>query len=122
MLAALSPVGCSTVVGLGALAVALQFYVSIYLGYFLSLLLLAWIAAQCWIERTSPLTWFSGFGVWVNSNRRDALFLFLLLGLVVASLLVLMYPYVLYSKLYGFSRDSHDISSMLPRIRSYFYF
>ncbi|ALQ94222.1 hypothetical protein XFUD_02570 [Xylella fastidiosa] len=106
--------------GWGALAVALQFYVSIYLGYFLSLLLLAWIAAQCWIERTSPLTWFAGFGAWVNSNRRDALFLFLLLGLVVASLLVLMYPYILYSKLYGFSRDSHDISSMLPRIPSYF--
>lgn len=64
--------------------------------------------------------WFSGFGSWVNYNRRDALFLFVLLGLVVASLLILMYPYVLYSKLYSFSRDSHEISSMLPRIRSYF--
>lgn len=103
-----------------ALAVAAQFYISIYLGYFLCLVLLAWATAQAWQERVSPVVWFAGTRHWCANNRREALVAAAMLILAAASIMFLMYPYIHYAKLYGFSRSPEDIAAMLPRIRSYF--
>ncbi|MFT4247501.1 MAG: hypothetical protein QM581_05610 [Pseudomonas sp.] len=101
-----------------ALAVAGQFYISIYLGYFLCLLLLAWAVAQIWVDRPQLGTWLAGF--WRGRDGRALALAALMVAAAALLVAVLMYPYIHYSRLYGFQRDIAEVTSMLPRIRSYF--
>ncbi|KRG43606.1 hypothetical protein ARC20_09210 [Stenotrophomonas panacihumi] len=103
-----------------ALAICGQFYLSIYLGYFLALFLGAWAVAQAVVERSAPWRWFTpGLRLSEPTARRDLLFA-VAMGLVaLVALAGLMYPYLHYSKLYGFQRDAQEIASLLPRLRSY---
>lgn len=103
-----------------ALAVCGQFYLSIYLGYFLLLLLGAWAIAQAVIERSRPWNWFApGLRLSDSTARRELLFAAAMGAVALVALIGLMYPYLYYSKLYGFQRDTQEIASLLPRLRSY---
>lgn len=105
-------------VGLLALAIAGQFYISIYLGYFMVLLLGAWAVAQLLLERNAGAPW---FGQWREQGARGEIAVSLL-GIVVAvvSVALLMWPYLHYSKIYGFQRSIEEVSNMLPHVQSYF--
>lgn len=100
--------------------VVLQFYMSIYLGYFLMLLLAAWLAADCLLQRRWPWQWLVCWQAQrrPGSNGEFALSL-VVLGVAGAGLVVLMYPYLHYSTLYGFRRGLGEIASMTPRPQSY---
>ncbi len=103
-----------------------QFYLSIYIGYFLSLLLLA-------MSIILPLR-LTGLPVldrlkfwphqlwcaWSDAHPSDRVLAILSgTGLLAASG-GLFYPHYWVSKAYGFARSWNEISSMLPRIQSYF--
>lgn len=106
--------------GLLALAVSGQFYLSIYIGYFLVFMLAAWGGAQALVERTWPWTWLASSQSWREpSGRRDLLAAIVMILVALAALAWLMYPYLHYAKLYGFQRDSSEIATMLPRLSSY---
>jgi len=103
-----------------ALAICGQFYLSIYLGYFLVLLLGAWALAQAAVERSWPWNWFMpGLRMGDPVARRDLLLAVLMGAVALLALVGLMYPYLHYSKLYGFQRDAREIAELLPRLRSY---
>ncbi|WP_371183083.1 hypothetical protein [Xanthomonas sacchari] len=106
-------------VGGAALAVAVQFYMSIYLGYMTVLLLGSWIVSQALFDRRWPWQAAPGAGTAAFPLQRD---LVLSAGLCLAALAAvawLMYPYIHFSKLYHFKRDSSEIASMLPHWSSY---
>ncbi len=103
-----------------SVVVVLQFYMSIYLGYFLLLLLAAWLAADCLLQRRWPRQWLLH---WQARRKPGSVGEFQLsLGLAAvagAGLVVLMFPYLHYSTLYGFGRGLGEIASMTPRPQSY---
>jgi|GEM_PF-328215 len=102
--------------------VTVQFYGSIYLGYFLLLLIGATFVAQFVIGQIT-----SGADRPVNAliSAARAAVGKRAIGSVLAivacgiALIVLFYPYMHYSRLYGFSRGYAEIESMLPRPSSY---
>lgn len=107
---------------LAFLWMALQFYCSIYLGYFLLLLLGAscvalylrvrWNDAPALPHRILLET--------VKDRRERHLFAAsLIVASCIVALAVLLLPYQHYSKLYGFHRTSAEIATMLPRVWSY---
>lgn len=103
-----------------ALAVAAQFYISIYLGYFMLLFLAAWALAQWRLEGWGPSQWFAQWHQYPQRAVRMELILALLMIAAAAVMIaVLMYPYIHYSKLYGFQRAAAEIASLLPRPQSY---
>lgn len=103
-----------------ALAVAGQFYISIYLGYFMLLLLAAWAVAQWHLEGVGPKAWFAQWRRWRQPlDRRELIAGVVVIALAIVALLLLMYPYLQYSKLYGFQRSIDEVMSMTPRWRSY---
>lgn len=103
-----------------ALAMAGQFYLSIYLGYFLLLLLAAWATAQCVVERAWPWWWVRpGMRLGTASGKRDLVFALCMIAVAVTAVAWLMYPYLHYSRLYGLQRAPDEIASLLPRLRSY---
>lgn len=97
------------------------FYCSIYIGVFTTFFV-AWMAliffATYLYKKKSILTAY--VSQWKNlppsSWFKYGLYLFML----SAAMLVLMYPYIEVSLLYGFKRNYSEISSMLPTIKSYF--
>ncbi|UYC17046.1 hypothetical protein NRY95_03490 [Xanthomonas campestris pv. phormiicola] len=112
--------GCWHWLGWLALAIAGQFYLSIYLGYFLLLLLSAWVLAQCIVERSWPWRWFvPGLSRGRAHRMRDVILALAMGAVALAAVAWLMYPYLHYSKLYGFQRWPDEIASLLPRLRSY---
>ncbi len=103
-----------------SLAVMGQFYISIYLGYFMLLLLAAWAVAQWHLEGVGPRAWFAQWRRWRQPlDRRELVSCILIIALATIALLLLMYPYLQYSKLYGFQRSFDEVMSMTPRWRSY---
>ena len=102
-----------------------QFYLSIYLGAFLAIMLLVMMALLPMFF-TGPidqklLNWWPRRmkNAWVQSSNKERLltltaFIILSLGLVV-----LLEPYYVASNAYKFSKTWDDISSMLPRWQSY---
>lgn len=102
--------------------ITLQFYCSIYLGYFLFLLLVATFLGQ---QLTSHASISPQRPLQALLNCARSAFAGRLMGsiLVVAlcaiALFVLFYPYLYYSHLYGLHRDNGEIWSMLPRLSSY---
>ncbi|WP_058833872.1 hypothetical protein [Luteimonas abyssi] len=103
-----------------ALAVAGQFYISIYLGYFMLLLLAAWAIAQWHLEGVGPRAWFAQWRRWRQpDDRRELVASVVAIALAGIALMLLMYPYLHYSELYAFQRSLDEIMSMTPRLRSY---
>lgn len=118
-----------------------QFYCSIYLGYFLLLLLSASFFALYIAQKSFKLYLASEsfklylarkgnntfklphrilFGIARNPRANNLRISILIIIGCVAALIVLFYPYLHYSKLYGFHRSRDEIASMLPRLWSYF--
>ncbi len=101
-----------------------QFYCSIYIGYFLSLLLLAIVFGHFLCHRGGPIAAMRSYSVnalqlLVGTTARGmAVFLFAVLALGTAMLLLCM-PYIEVSHLYGFHRRWLEIALMLPRPASY---
>ncbi|MEN5426727.1 hypothetical protein ABE522_10250 [Stenotrophomonas pennii] len=103
-----------------AVAVVAQFYASIYLGYFTLLLLVAWCLAQWAIEGVGPRRWMAQLLQWRQASvRRELLLVGITLLAAAAAMIALMYPYLHYSKLYGFGRGVEEVLSLLPRPQSY---
>ncbi len=103
-----------------AVAVVAQFYISIYLGYFTLLLLVAWCLAQWAIEGVGPRHWMAQWLQWKQpSVRRELILVGITLLAAAAAMIALMYPYLHYSKLYGFGRGVDEVLSLLPRPQSY---
>lgn len=100
-----------------------QFYCSIYLGFFLSLMILAiFIVFGLHLllfnrGRKNTIRLFL-MGWQRQGFRNQAIFISLLLALVL-SLIALFYPYLKVTELYGTKRSLSDIANMLPRLRSY---
>ncbi|WP_417586065.1 hypothetical protein [Nitrincola sp.] len=102
-----------------------QFYAGIYMGFFTLLLMLEMIACYVCYERFNKKnTLRSIFSNFVESWRsllfRNKIRYILLLVLLLFFLALLFYPYFQVSHLYGVKRSWDDISSMLPRPKSYF--
>jgi len=107
-------------IGWLALVVVGQFYISIYLGYFMLLLLAAWAIVQWRLEGWGPSGWFRQWGSWREpSDRQDLIVAMCMLFLACIAFVVLMHPYLHYAKTYGFSRGAAEIATMLPRPQSY---
>lgn len=103
-----------------AVAVVVQFYISIYLGYFMLLLLVAWCVAQWGIEGTGPRAWFAQWKHWrLPGVRRELVCASVVIVLAGVALIGLMGPYLYYSRLYGFERSIEEIATLLPRPASY---
>lgn len=103
-----------------AVTVVAQFYISIYLGYFTLLLLVAWCLAQWAIEGVGPRHWMAQWLQWKQpSVRRELILVGITLLAAAAAMIALMYPYLHYSKLYGFGRGVDEVLSLLPRPQSY---
>jgi len=102
--------------------VTLQFYCSIYLGYFLLLLLGGYLLAAYLVPQSRPLLMrphraLAGLIRWPG---RGALWRCIgVLVVCVAALAALFAPYAYYADVYGLARNPADIQRMLPRIGSY---
>lgn len=107
--------------GLLALATVGQFYVSIYLGYFTVLFIVAWAAMQGVIEGWQPWARFAPWRHWSHRGGRSDLVAAAIMLLVAALAFAwLMLPYIRFAALYGFGRSPGQIEAMLPRPQSYF--
>ncbi len=101
-----------------------QFYCSIYIGYFLLLLLaaLAFGHAVCRGGGLVPAVRASGAKVarlWTRSTMHAKAAFLLVSPLLAASLVLLWKPYLDVNHLYGFHRQWFEVASMLPRPASY---
>ncbi len=106
--------------GLATLTIAGQFYMSIYLGYFMVLLLGAWALAQCLVARRWPRLWLAQWGSLGEAAARKDLLLALSMALMALMAIAwLMAPYLHFSGVYAFHRAAEETGSMLPRVRSY---
>lgn len=101
--------------------VTVQFYCSIYLGYFLLLLLAAYFTAQLAMPPApslhKPLRALVGCARSAMTDRSIGSIVLILV--CCTSLGALFYPYLHYSHLYGFRRDFGEVQTMLPRAASY---
>lgn len=102
-----------------------QFYLSIYLGYFLCLLLAVVAVGLPFTKNKSYINilryWPSSIKqAWKSSKIRTDIFYMVLIFFLLFALIILFQPYILASKTYGFSRSWEEVQTMLPRIQSYF--
>lgn len=102
-----------------------QYYCSIYIGFFTSLiLLLIFFAAAVYFFRlksTQPDFAPAGFiQRWLNQTRLSQAAIILGLLALTLAVLWLFYPYIKVSELYGAKRSTAEIMTMLPRLQSYF--
>lgn len=104
---------------------AWQFYLTIYVGIFLVLLL---VALAFWLPFSFPaISFWDRLAAWPKRLRQAWLqasvlerILFMAAGLVMfACLAALLWPYFRVTRLYGFSREWKSVSSMLPQPQSY---
>jgi hypothetical protein len=101
--------------------VTVQFYCSIYLGYFLLLLLATYLAVELFLgTREGALKPHRALITCVTDaiGQRNVAAALSIAACVVA-LAALFYPYLHVSHLYGFTRDYAETRSMLPRPKSY---
>ncbi|WP_250624159.1 hypothetical protein [Pinirhizobacter soli] len=103
--------------------VAFEFYCSIYIGFFLAFLLVAYTVATSlpWKVQGKRVDnfWTAALDACSRASRRQWLTTAAWLLFSVVALVVLLYPYAHYSKIYGFVRLAPEISGMLPRWGSY---
>ncbi|HPN80662.1 hypothetical protein [Dokdonella sp.] len=99
-----------------------QFFCSIYIGYFLLLLLGAFLVARyANLARHSalPPPHRLVVGMLRHADGRHVLRSAAIILMCGMALALLFYPYVHYSSVYGFARDPGEIGGMLPRLGSY---
>jgi hypothetical protein len=111
--------------GISGLWLSWQFYCGIYMGFF-ALLLLSLMTMVCFgygrivdgIPCGQLLRDFER--PWVAQSRQEKLGIALIFSVCLGLMVLLFFPYVQVSLLYGVKRSWAEISSMLPRIQSYF--
>lgn len=99
-----------------------QFWLSIYIGYFLTLLLAAAFLLIPLQEKSLRIDkyWFSVFKRASQSLLKKQAVLFGVAGLGILNCLVLLlYPYLSAQKIYGFTRSWGAVVKMLPTLQSY---
>ena len=103
-----------------------QFYCSIYLGFFLIMLLTALTLLTPFIERNISIRelihqWLGKLKqAWLQTNYQERVISFVVMTGAGLGLIALLWPYYQVSKSYGFERDWITISSMLPTLQSFF--
>jgi hypothetical protein len=108
------------------LGVVWQFYLSIYLGIFLTLLLIVMAILIPFFTHVQSIG--DALFYWPNNlklawQRSPSLLRALTLlttTSLIASLVLLLQPYYIATKVFGFSRSWDEVTSMLPRWQSYF--
>lgn len=101
-----------------------QFYLDIYIGVFLGLLITSMIFLFSVFEsaksRKGIFIWFVLFKKgWSQARFLEQMTSVVLIITLGLALTVLLFPYFETEKLYGFSRSLTEISTMLPRPQSY---
>lgn len=100
--------------------VVAQFAISIYLGYFLVLLLVAWTLADALLDRLWPRPWLTRwYQQRQTSSARERYLSIALIAVAGIGLVALLYPYLHYARLYRFGRSLGEVSTMTPRLQSY---
>lgn len=101
--------------------ITVQFYCSIYLGYFLLLLLATCLIAELILRpregTAKPHT--ALITCVINGVRQRNVTAAIVIVACAIALAALFYPYLHYSHLYGFTRDYAETRTMLPRPKSY---
>lgn len=102
-----------------------QFYAGVYIGFFTLLLLatmtLTYFGHARFKDHPSIKSVCNDFFLSWNSQSKNQKIIFLgILIFLLALLLLLFYPYLQVSQLYGAKRSWHEIATMLPRPQSYF--
>lgn len=104
--------------------VALEFYCSIYLGFFLVFLLAAYIAATSVRWKLNGVRvsgfWTALVNAYAGATRREVAITVASVAISALAITALLFPYAHYSKLYGFQRSTEEVVTMLPRWGSYF--
>lgn len=102
-----------------------QFYCGVYIGFFTALLLLATFIG--FIFKSKQSLWNACYAFisslrhsWSENEGRNQLYLIITWTVMLLLLVLLFYPYLQVSKLYGIKRSWSEISTMLPRPQSYF--
>jgi hypothetical protein len=101
-----------------------QFYCSIYIGYFLSLLLISLACGHAICHPRGPISAVQAWTgqvprLWSRSTPSAKIASLLILLLLAACMVLLWMPYLEVSHLYGFRRQWSEVASMLPRPASY---
>lgn len=101
-----------------------QFFSGIYMGFFTLLLMgamsIAYLIYVIVIKKQSVRALLSSYrNVWRSKKKRDKAFILGCGLLLLVLLLVLFYPYLQVTHLYGAKRHWGEISLMLPRPQSY---
>jgi hypothetical protein len=106
-------------------SVTIQFFFSIYIGFFLILMLLVMsLLFPAFLSPPSKIKFF-GFwktlwlDAWKNSTVKERYLLYGSFSVCVFLMGCLLLPYYITSKMYGFSRSPAEIVLMLPRLQSY---
>jgi hypothetical protein len=102
-----------------------QFYCGIYIGFFTALLLVATFIGYIFKSENNPWAALHDFFLevynsWHKTDGRLKRNLIIAWIGMLLLLVLLFYPYLQASKLYGIKRSWGEISTMLPRLQSYF--
>lgn len=107
-----------------------QLYADIYLGIFLAMLLAAFCAALLVVNVPGRMRAGESPGAiflqpvahgWRNAGRRDRWLVLAGIPVLLALAAWLLHPYMMVTRLYGFTRPWQDVSRMLPRPESYLF-
>lgn len=101
-----------------------QFYCGVYIGFFTGMLLVAmgfgaFIHAKVPIRAATAKFTAKITTSWLSLPQREKASLVVYWALLLSLLVLLFYPYLQVSKLYGVKRNWSEISEMLPRLQSY---
>ena len=102
-----------------------QFYSGVYIGFFTLMLIILMILSVLFHDMahigSNYRTLFDGLiEGWWSQSRKERILTSLGIGVLFMLLVLLFFPYLQVTRLYGFSRSWAEISSMLPRPQSYF--
>lgn len=103
-----------------------QFYLSIYLGFFLIMLLVVLIPLMLFFERDirvmEQINLWPGKlkQAWFQTNFQERVISLVVMSGAGVGLVALLLPYYQVSKNYGFTRDWVTVSAMLPTLKSFF--
>jgi hypothetical protein len=101
-----------------------QLYCSIYTGYFLTLVLFAFILGHILCHTGGPISGIRSVLavarlLWLRTTAPAKAAFLLSMAVLAAAIVLLCLPYFEVSRLYGFRRGWSEISEMLPRPASY---
>lgn len=101
-----------------------QFYAGIYIGFFTLFLMLAMVLTyigyeKLWLGHSFKSTLLVFISAWKYLSRRRKFQYLFFSGLLLFLMVLLFYPYLQASLLYGAKRSWDEISVMLPRLQSY---